>query len=140
MKREINQLIAIAEQYVDVAKKLNCDVNEHNYIRTPFNAPSHSHSEYNVHSPDEAEIKLYFGGDFKTWSLYYGEVIQVIGFAKSLNLPFDITAKRLKEAIKDLEEYLPKFMKFEEQAEEIAENKKKAKIKSLEAQIKTLQS
>ena len=143
MKKQINKLIAIAEQYVETAKKLGFELDTHNHIRSNLEKTLDIFSAcYNTVDKDKPEIKLYFGDEFKTWSLDYGIThkggIDVNGYKRSVEIPYDITAKKLDEVIKDLEEVLPILQAFESKAVEIAENKKKAEIDELEAKIKKL--
>jgi len=138
MKKQINKLIALAEQYVETAKILGFNIDTHNYIRSETKKDVWIYSaHYNLIDPDKPEIKLYFGGEWKTFCFYYGDV-EVIGYKGSIQLPYDITAKKLDKVIKDLEEVLPILQAFESKAVEIAENKKKAEIDELEAKIKKL--
>jgi len=145
MKKQINQLIAIAEQYVETAKILEFNIDSHNHIRSNTSKPTTLFSsEYNTVTHDKPEIKLYFGGDWTTYSLDYGDKnnggIDVIGYKNTIELPFDVTAKKLDVIIKDLKEVLIPLQKMESKAAEIAENKKKAEIESLEAKLKALKN
>jgi len=141
MKKQINKLVKIAEEYVKTAKKLNFDINQHNYIRSHFKKRSDLYrADYNRIDSFKPEVKLYFGGDWSQYSLDYGNELYVIGYKNSIELPLDITAEKLNEIIEDLENLLPKLKRQESKAIEIKEARKKAEIESLEAKLKELQS
>ena len=136
MKKQINKLIAIAEQYVEIAKKLGFDIDQHNFIRSQYERRSDVYkSTYNIVDSFRSEIKLYFGGEWTSYSLDYGSEVYIIGYKNSVELPFDITTKRLDEIIKDLEEVLISLQKMESKAVEIAKNRKQAEIDILEAKL-----
>ncbi len=136
MKKQINQLIALGEQYSRTGKALSICNDGHNYLRATQNL-SYGLRDFQATEADKPEIKLYFSG-YDSWSLYYGTNIEVSGIGERLILPFDVTAKLLNEVIADLEQHLVKFKAFESKAEEIIEKRKLAEIDRLEAQISKL--
>ncbi len=143
MKKQINQLIAIVEQYVETAKKLGFSLDAHNHIRSKTEKTLDIFAaHYNTIDNGKPEVKLYFSNKWETWSLDYepknSPRIAVIGYRRTVELPFDITAKKLDEVIKDLEELLIPLQKMESKAIEIAEDKKNAEIENLEAKLKKL--
>lgn len=138
MKKQINQLIALAEQYARAGKEMELRFS-HNYLRAPHKVFGES-GVYNTIVEDKPKIRIYFSDseeNYKSWSLDYGE-IEVTGFTEKIILPFDITVKQLKEAVTDLEEFLPSLNNLKGRAEEKAKEIKLAEIDRLEAQISKL--
>jgi hypothetical protein len=141
MKKQINKLIALAEDYARTGKELQIDFN-HNYIRVERNV-SYRDTNYATISEGKEEIRLYFDDsypEYDKWALYYGRDIEVIGYSNSIRLPFDVSAASLNAVIEDLESHIKEFKSFKSKAKEIARNKKLAKIENLEAQIKELKA
>lgn len=141
MKKQINKLIALAEDYARTGKELQIDFN-HNYIRVEKDV-SYRDTNYATIDYDKEEIRLYFDDsypDYSKWSFYYGNDTEVIGYSNSIKLPFDVSAASLNAIIEDLESHIKEFKSFRSKAKEIARNKKLAKIENLEAQIKELKS
>jgi hypothetical protein len=91
MKKQINKLIALAEDYARTGKELQIDFN-HNYIRVERNV-SYRDTNYATISEGKEEIRLYFDDsypEYDKWALYYGRYIEVIGYSR-----FRITYKRI---------------------------------------------
>ncbi len=146
MKKQINQLIALGEQYVETAKILGFQLDAHNHIRSKGEKKTNIFaSDYNTVVGNKPEVRLYFSDKWETWSLDYerghgSPSIFVIGYKRSVELPWDITAKKLDEVVKDLKELLTPLQAMESKAAEIAENKKQAEIENLEAKLKALKN
>lgn len=146
MKKQINQLVALGEQYVETAKKLGFQLDAHNHIRSKIEKKfAYFASTYNTVVENKPEVRLYFGDKWETWSLDYerghgSPSIFVIGYKRAVELPWDIKVEELDEVVKDLEELLIPLQAMESKAAEIAENRKQAEIENLEAKLKALKN
>lgn len=141
MKKQINKLIALAEDYARIGKELEIDFG-HNYIRIE-RLLAFKDTSYATIDEDKEEIKLYFDDsypDYSKWSFYYGKHVEVIGYCNSVRLPFDVSAASLNAIIEDLESHIKEFKSLRSKAKKIAWKKKLAKIENLEAQIKELKA
>lgn len=122
MKKQIDELVAIAKKYVELAIKL----------RLP---DGHHHITDNDH---QIKVTVYLADNGDAWAVYFKDV-EITGYAQKVRLPWHYKAEDLQDILEKAidvfeNEFSPQQSKFADEAKA-----KKAKVvAALEEQIKKL--
>jgi len=140
MKREIKELVQLANTVANICKEVKMELNKHNQLRATH---ENKHSQPLIVDADKEEITMYIGDDYKTWSFKIGtrmvNEIEIKGYFECISMPWSITAKKLKiltEDVSDFTNWLHSerpFLKTKYKSDNTS------KIEKLKAEIKQLE-
>lgn len=122
MKKQIDELVAIAKKYVELAIKLRLP-DGHNYI---------------TDNDHQIKVTVYLADNGDTWSVYFGS-IEIVGYAQTVGFPWHYKAKDLQDILeRAIDVFENEFSQQQSKFADGAKAEKAKKIAYLEEQIKRL--
>lgn len=122
MKKEIDDIVALAKKYAKFGKD--------NYL------PTNNHNGLNK----EEDVVIYFGNDRDIWVVDFKDTVRVVDYGNRIELPMDVTEEQLHEIYLFAVDFFNNDLI--DKTEEIKEMQRKAtenKIKKLKDELKTLE-
>ncbi len=96
MKKQINELAELGDAYATFGVEVLLPMS-HTLVRGP-----NCNFDWKL---DGKVISVYLASGGETWQVQFDKV-EVVGYMKKINLPFDVTVKYLNELIEDVRGYL----------------------------------
>ena len=133
MKTQIDKLVSLAEDYVKFAKEINLP-DTHNRLRDTYDDPAWGKSGL--------PINVYLANDGNVWSVSFGRAqeVEIVGYSKSVKLPYGVTDKLLQDIINDARDFLINTLYINKKNHLVLANKLRLeKITSLKQELSRLE-